>query len=143
MCECEDINIYIHSIYKCMYNCLFCICIPKTKKGTNSPHNSNRIRSFSCLDICVLSLSLPNWLNGFPNNTYDNVQKIRLKLSLSIQYIIDNCAQTLDTLEKPNKPNSFRLDWKSSLINYFYIQIRTSYMALFRIQIEIIKIIYI
>lgn len=75
MCECEDINIYIHSIYTCMYNCLFCICIPKTKKGTNSAHNSKRIRSFSCLGFCVLSLSLPNWLNGFPNNTYDNVQK--------------------------------------------------------------------
>lgn len=44
-------------------------------------------------------------------------------LSLSIIYI-DNCAQTLDTLEKINNPISFRLEWKSSLINYFYKQIR-------------------
>lgn len=64
-------------------------------------------------------------------------------LSLSILYI-DNCAQTLDTLEKTNNPISFRLEWKSSLINYFYIQIRTyiyihTYMALFCIKIEIVK----
>lgn len=119
MCECEDINIYIHSIYTCMYNCLFCICIPKTKKGTNSAHNSKRIRSFSCLGFCVLSLSRIG-LTVSPI-----IHMIMYKnLSLSILYI-DNCAQTLDTLEKTNNPISFRLEWKSSLINYFYIQIRT------------------
>lgn len=119
MCECEDINIYIHSIYTCMYNCLFCICIPKTKKGTNSAHNSKRICSFSCLGFCVLSLSRIG-LTVSPI-----IHMIMYKnLSLSILYI-DNCAQTLDTLEKTNNPISFQLEWKSSLINYFYIQIRT------------------
>lgn len=102
-----------------MYNCLFCICIPKTKKGTNSAHNSKRIRSFSCLGFCVLSLSRIG-LTVSPI-----IHMIMYKnLSLSILYI-DNCAQTLDTLEKTNNPISFRLEWKSSLINYFYIQIRT------------------
>lgn len=81
-----------------MYNCLFCVCIPKTKKGTNSAHNSKIIRSFSWL-LCSRSLSRIG-LTVSPIK-----QMIMYKnLSLSILYI-DNCAQTLDTLEKNKQSN--------------------------------------
>lgn len=117
---------------------------------SDSAHNSNRIRSFLPWLLCSLSR---NWLSllrllTVSQNTYDNVQT-HINLSLSLHSMIILCAN-IGYPKKPKpshahfpnslfrlaqtKADTFGLKLKSSLINYFYIQI------LFHIQSKLSKI---
>lgn len=103
-----------------------------------------------CLDFCVLypGIGLVCLLT-VSQNTYDNVQNYIELTRHSIIIIVDT-LENLSIFQTPSfaqpkkgktKEDTFGLKLISSLINYFYIQIRI-YMALFRIQSKLSKNIY-